>query len=79
MSQIDESLKNFGFGVSTAQLNTMSKPPHDRALTERRRADYIDLYLIHSPIGGKENRVETWKALLDAKKAGKLRSVGVSN
>ncbi|ETW84045.1 hypothetical protein HETIRDRAFT_381386 [Heterobasidion irregulare TC 32-1] len=68
LSQIDDSLKNFGFG-----------PPYDRALTERRRADYIDLYLIHSPIGGKENRVETWKALLDAKKAGKLRGVGVSN
>ncbi|THH19792.1 hypothetical protein EW146_g1460 [Bondarzewia mesenterica] len=41
--------------------------------------DYIDLYLIHSPLPGREKRLETWRALLDAKKAGKLRSIGVSN
>ncbi|KAH9999929.1 Aldo/keto reductase [Russula vinacea] len=41
--------------------------------------DYLDLYLIHSAYGGKAIRLEAWKALLAAKKAGKLRSVGVSN
>ncbi|KAI0005067.1 Aldo/keto reductase [Russula compacta] len=41
--------------------------------------DYLDLYLIHSAFGGKVIRLEAWKALLTAKKAGKLRSVGVSN
>lgn len=41
--------------------------------------DYLDLYLIHSPLSGKTKRLETWRALVDAKKAGKLRTIGVSN
>ncbi|OBZ66561.1 Glyoxal reductase [Grifola frondosa] len=41
--------------------------------------DYLDLYLIHSPLSGKEKRLETWRALVDAKKAGKIRTIGVSN
>ena len=41
--------------------------------------DYIDLYLIHSPLSGKQRRLETWRALLDLQKSGKLRTVGVSN
>ncbi|KAL5113239.1 hypothetical protein ACEQ8H_008893 [Pleosporales sp. CAS-2024a] len=41
--------------------------------------DYIDLYLIHSPYGGKENRIGAWKALVEGVEAGKIRSIGVSN
>ncbi|KAH9946582.1 Aldo/keto reductase [Amylocystis lapponica] len=41
--------------------------------------DHLDLFLIHSPLSGKELRLATWRALLDAKKAGKLRDIGVSN
>lgn len=49
--------------------------------------DYIDLMLIHSPQpwddfrGGdySEGNREAWRALEDAYKAGKLRSIGVSN
>ncbi|CCL99864.1 uncharacterized protein FIBRA_01889 [Fibroporia radiculosa] len=41
--------------------------------------DYIDLYLIHDPKAGSELRLETYKALLEAKRQGKIRSVGVSN
>ena len=41
--------------------------------------DYFDLYLIHSPLPGKEKRLQTWRALIDAKKAGKVKTIGVSN
>lgn len=40
--------------------------------------DYVDLYLIHAPLGGPE-RLEQWAALLELKEAGKVRAVGVSN
>jgi len=40
---------------------------------------YIDLFLIHDPFSGTELRLATYKALLEAKAAGKIRSVGVSN
>jgi len=39
--------------------------------------DYVDMFLIHSPFNGKN--VETYEALLDLKKQGLIRSVGVSN
>ncbi|EKM50202.1 uncharacterized protein PHACADRAFT_188525 [Phanerochaete carnosa HHB-10118-sp] len=41
--------------------------------------DYLDLYLIHSPPNGTQLRVDTYKALINAKKAGKVRDIGVSN
>jgi diketogulonate reductase-like aldo/keto reductase len=41
--------------------------------------DYVDLYLLHSPYGGKENRIGAWKALVEGVEAGKVRSIGVSN
>jgi diketogulonate reductase-like aldo/keto reductase len=41
--------------------------------------DYIDLYILHSPYGGKENRIGAWKALVEGVEAGKIRSIGVSN
>lgn len=41
--------------------------------------DYIDLYLLHSAIGGPEIRKECWRAVCDAKRQGKVKSIGVSN
>ncbi|KAI0645484.1 Aldo/keto reductase [Trametes meyenii] len=46
---------------------------------ERFGMDYVDLYLIHDPYKGKVLRLETYRALLDAQKSGKIRTVGVSN
>jgi diketogulonate reductase-like aldo/keto reductase len=41
--------------------------------------EYIDLFLIHDPYSGTERRLGAYKALLEAKAAGQIRSVGVSN
>lgn len=38
--------------------------------------DYVDLYLIHSPLPGKELRLASWKALEELKEAGKIKSIG---
>ena len=40
---------------------------------------YVDLYLIHAPYGGRENRLGEWRAMRDAWKKGWIRSLGVSN
>ncbi|CCK82904.1 Organophosphate reductase [Lactobacillus equicursoris 66c] len=38
--------------------------------------DYMDLYLLHQPYG---DTAGAWRALVEAKKAGKIKSIGVSN
>lgn len=41
--------------------------------------EHIDLYLLHSAIGGPKKRQECWRACIEAKRLGKVRSIGVSN
>lgn len=43
---------------------------------EKLGMDYVDLYLLHQPYG---DVAGAWKALEEAKAAGKIRSIGVSN
>jgi len=77
-------------GIPREQIFFTSKVPpksvsYDAAKTEieeslkRTGLDYIDLYLIHAPYGGKEGRIGAWRALVEAQQAGKIRSLGVSN
>jgi 2,5-diketo-D-gluconate reductase A len=46
---------------------------------ERLGLDRIDLHLIHWPNPSDDLYPETWRALVDLQKAGKVRSIGVSN
>jgi len=47
------------------------------ASLEKLQTSYLDLYLIHWPKGKKS--VETWKALEELHKKGRIRAIGVSN
>lgn len=76
--------------VTREELLISSKLPgryhaHDKALVAiqeslyRADLDYYDLYLIHWPNPKKDMYVEAWQALIEAKKRGYIRSIGVSN
>ncbi|EMP43862.1 aldo/keto reductase [Lactiplantibacillus plantarum] len=60
-------LQDYGFDAASCAI--------DRSLTKL-RLDYIDLYLIHQPYGDVPG---AWQAMEAAQKAGKLKSIGVSN
>jgi 2,5-diketo-D-gluconate reductase A len=41
--------------------------------------DYLDLFLIHWPAPGQDRYVETWQALEELHRDGRVRAIGVSN
>ena len=45
---------------------------------DKLQVGYVDLYLIHAPFC-KNERIEQWKALVEIKRLGKAKSIGVSN
>ncbi|MGP4061101.1 aldo/keto reductase [Halobacillus sp. H74] len=76
--------------VPREELRVASKLPgryhsYDKAVTTiqeslyRGGLDYYDLYLIHWPNPKQDIYVEAWQALIDAKKWGLIRSIGVCN
>ncbi|KAG0326393.1 hypothetical protein BGZ99_009633 [Dissophora globulifera] len=46
---------------------------------EKMGLDYVDLYLIHSPLRGTGPRLASWKAFETLVEQGKAKSIGVSN
>lgn len=40
---------------------------------------HIDLFLLHSPYGGKQARLDSWRAVEDAIQDGEVKTGGVSN
>jgi len=77
-------------GVPRAELRVTSKLPgrhhhHHEAIATieeslyRAQLDYYDLYLIHWPNPGRGLYVEAWSALIEARKRGLVRSIGVCN
>ena len=46
---------------------------------DRLETDYLDLYLIHWPVPAHDLYVETWKAFIEARDEGLVRTIGVSN
>ena len=77
-------------GLPREQVQVASKLPgrhhaYDDAIAsvhgslERLGLDYIDLHLIHWPNPSVDKYVEAWQALVDLRKEGLVRSIGVSN
>jgi diketogulonate reductase-like aldo/keto reductase len=65
--------------VSPRNMNYNDATKSVDSTLRRTGLEYIDLYLLHSPYGGKGGRLGAWKALAEAVDAGKVRSIGVSN
>lgn len=55
---------------------TSTKQAFQRSI-DKLGTDYLDLYLIHWPV--KDTFVETWKAMEELYREGKVRAIGVSN
>ena len=69
---ITTKLWNDSHGYDAAQRSV-------EASLARLGLDYVDLFLIHWPAPARNRYVEAWRALLKAKKEGRIRIVGVSN
>lgn len=46
---------------------------------DRLGLDHVDLYLIHWPSPARDAYVDSWRAMIDARQAGLVRAIGVSN
>ncbi|MEJ6399884.1 aldo/keto reductase [Nicoliella lavandulae] len=82
---VGEGIKNSGiardqlFVTSKVWINDSgyekTKQAIDNSL-EKLQLDYLDLYLIHQPYG---DNYGSWRAMEEARAAGKIKSIGVSN
>jgi 2,5-diketo-D-gluconate reductase A len=49
------------------------------ASLERLGLEYVDLYLIHWPSPARGRYIDAWRALIELREQGRVRSIGVSN
>ncbi|MFJ4369359.1 aldo/keto reductase [Streptomyces chartreusis] len=77
-------------GVPREEVVVTTKLPgrhhgHEETLASfeesRRRLDlaYVDLYLIHWPLPRVDKYVDSWRAMIELRESGLVRSIGVSN
>jgi 2,5-diketo-D-gluconate reductase A len=85
---VGEALRNSGIpreDVFVTTKLTNSEQGRDKALAafddsmRKLRLDVLDLFLIHWPVPALDLYVETWKALDELRREGRVRSIGVSN
>ena len=77
-----EGLKREDIHFTTKLASNTSYDNARKSITNsvtRSGLGYIDLFLLHSPYGGKDLRLQSWKAVEDAIDAGEIRTGGVSN
>ena len=86
--EVGEALRRSG--VPRDELRVTSKIPgrhhgYDDAIASTRESlerlglDHLDLHLIHWPNPSREQYVDAWRALVDLREQGLVRSIGVSN
>lgn len=86
--EVGEAIRSSG--VPREELQVTSKLPgrdhgYDDAVAsvhgslERLGLTYLDLYLIHWPNPSRDRYVDAWRALVDVREQGLVRSIGVSN
>ena len=86
--EVAEGMRDFG--VDRAEVFVTSKlnngfHARDKAVAAFDRSlaimkfDYLDLFLIHWPLPGVGDFVETWKTLEEIYRSGRVRAIGVSN
>ena len=77
-----EGLKREDIHFTTKLASNTSYDDARKSITnsvKRSGLGYIDLFLLHSPYGGKDRRLQSWRAVEDAIDAGEVRTGGVSN
>jgi 2,5-diketo-D-gluconate reductase A len=86
--EVGEAVRRSGLAREDVQVTTKIPGRHheyDQAIgsveesLRRMRFDYLDLVLIHWPNPSVGRYVEAWRALVELRKRGLVRSIGVSN
>ncbi|WP_058911065.1 2,5-didehydrogluconate reductase DkgA [Entomohabitans teleogrylli] len=77
----DAALPRDELFITTKLWNDDQQRPHQalQDSLEKLQLDYVDLYLMHWPVPGKNHYVEAWKGMIELQKQGLAKSIGVCN